>query len=183
VSNSSIAIFVIGTLAVILFTWLFAIKAKRPHGIPRFFSFECILLLAILNVPVWFVEPLAWNQVISWLFLLASIIFAVWGFILLRMIGKPKGDFENTTRLVETGLYRFIRHPLYSSLLFLGTGTFFKDISILTAVLAFVNLIALIATAKTEEKEMIEKFGEEYINYMKKTKMFVPYLFCFYCSK
>jgi protein-S-isoprenylcysteine O-methyltransferase Ste14 len=175
-SNTSIAIFVVGTLAFIIFTWLFAIKAKRPHGIPRFFSFESILLLAILNLPVWFVEPLAWNQV-SWMFLLASIILAVWGFLLLRIIGKPQDDFENTTKLVEVGLYRFIRHPLYSSLLFLGTGIFIKDISILSAVIAFINLIAMIATAKREEKEMIEKFGEEYINYMKKTKMFVPHLF------
>jgi protein-S-isoprenylcysteine O-methyltransferase Ste14 len=177
VSHASLAIFVIGTLALILFTWLFAIKAKRPHGIPRFFSFESILLLAILNLPVWFVGPLTWNQIVSWILLLVSIVFATLGFLLLRIIGRPQGDFENTTKLVEVGLYRFIRHPLYSSLLFLGTGIFLKNISIATAVLAFINLIALIATAKREEKEMIEKFGNSYSDYMKKSKMFIPYIF------
>lgn len=101
--------------------------------------------------------------------------FAGWGFLLLSIIGKPKGDLENTTKLVEVGLYRFIRHPLYASLLFLGTGIFLKNISIVTTTLAFINFIALIATAKREEKEMLEKFGEEYIMYMQKTKMFIPF--------
>jgi protein-S-isoprenylcysteine O-methyltransferase Ste14 len=103
-------------------------------------------------------------------------VFAVLGFLLLRLIGKPQGDFENTSKLVTVGLYRFIRHPLYASLLFLGTGIFLKNISIITALLAFVNVVALIATAKREEKEMIGKFGGEYISYMQKTRMFIPFV-------
>jgi protein-S-isoprenylcysteine O-methyltransferase Ste14 len=58
----------------------------------------------------------------------------------------------------------------------LGTGVFLKDISITTVLLAFINIVALIATAKEEEKEMIEKFGEEYIAYMHKTQMFIPFV-------
>lgn len=174
-NSSSFLIFVLGTILLILFTWRFSIPTKRYHGLYRLFAFESILLLVILNVPVWFVEPLVWNQIISWIFLLLSIVFAGWGFLLLSIIGKPKGDLENTTKLVEVGLYRFIRHPLYASLLFLGTGIFLKNISIVTTTLAFINFIALIATAKREEKEMLEKFGEEYIMYMQKTKMFIPF--------
>jgi protein-S-isoprenylcysteine O-methyltransferase Ste14 len=176
VINTSIGILIIGTIANCIFTWKFSIKAKRPHGIPRFFAFESILLLALLNVPVWFKEPLVWNQIISWIFLLVSVVLAIWGFLLLRIIGKPQGDLENTSKLVTVGLYRFIRHPLYASLLFLGTGTFFKHISIVTTIFAIINFIALIATAKREEKEMLEKFGNNYLDYMKKNKMFIPYI-------
>ncbi len=175
-STTSIGIFIIGTIANSIFTWKFSIKAKRSHGIPRFFAFESILLLVLLNMPVWFEEPHAWNQLISWIFLIVSIVFAVLGFLLLRVIGKPQGDFENTSKLVTVGLYRFIRHPLYASLLFLGTGIFLKDISITTALFAFINIVALIATAKEEEKEMIGKFGEAYIAYMQKTRMFIPFV-------
>jgi protein-S-isoprenylcysteine O-methyltransferase Ste14 len=176
VSTIAIGIFIVCTIANSFFTWKFSIKAKRPHGTPRFFAFESILLLVLLNMPVWFEEPHAWNQLISWIFLLVSIVFAVLGFFLLRVIGKPQGDLENTSKLVTVGLYRFIRHPLYSSLLFLGTGIFLKDISIITALFAFINIVALIATAKYEEKEMIEKFGEEYIAYTQKTRMFIPFV-------
>jgi len=176
VSNTAIGIFIVCTIANSIFTWKFSIKAKRPHGIPRFFAFESILLLVLFNMPVWFEGPHTWNQLISWIFLLVSIMFAVLGFLLLRVIGKPQGDLENTSKLVTVGLYRFIRHPLYASLLFLGMGVFLKDISITTVLLAFINIVALIATAKEEEKEMIEKFGEEYIAYMHKTQMFIPFV-------
>lgn len=173
----SFLIFVLGTILITWITWKFSIPTKRTHGLFRFFAFECILLLVILNIPVWFVKPLVWNQLISWILLFASIPFAVTGFFLLRFVGKPKGDFENTTKLVVVGLYRFIRHPLYASLLFFGFGVYFKQMTITTTTLAVVNFIALIATAKKEEREMLEKFGKEYIDYMKNTKMFIPFTF------
>jgi protein-S-isoprenylcysteine O-methyltransferase Ste14 len=42
--------------------------------------------------------------------------------------------------------------------------------------LGMVNIIALYFTAKIEEKELIEKFGDEYSEYMKETKMFIPFV-------
>lgn len=39
-----------------------------------------------------------------------------------------------------------------------------------------VNLIALGVTAYIEEKEMVEKFGQQYRDYMKETKMFIPFI-------
>jgi protein-S-isoprenylcysteine O-methyltransferase Ste14 len=171
-----VAVFVLVTIANCAFTWQFSIKKRRFHGIPRFFAFESILLLILLNYPVWFVNPLSWNQILSWILLIASIPFAIAGFYLLRIIGKPKGDFENTSKLVVVGLYRLIRHPLYTSLILLGLGIFFKEITVTTLVLAFINILTLIATAKLEEQEMLNKFGNEYANYMKKSKMFIPFV-------
>jgi len=176
VSNNSIVILIVFTIVNCLFTWNYSIKAKRPHGIPRFFAFESILLLVILNGPVWFDQPFVWNHLISWMLLILSLVFAILGFLLLRVIGKPQGDIENTSKLVTVGLYRFVRHPLYASLLFLGTGIFMKDISIITAFLAIINVIALVATAKREEREMMDKFGDEYRTYIQNTRMFIPFV-------
>jgi len=176
-TNISFLIFLAGTIVICLFTWQFAIKTRRFHGIPRFFAFECILLLVLLNEPVWFKQPFAWNQIISWTLLFLSLVTALYGFALLLHVGKPHGDFENTSHLVTVGLYKFIRHPLYASLLMLGFGVFFKHITLITSILAFLNFVALIATAKSEEKEMLAKFGEEYLVYSEKTKMFIPFVF------
>jgi protein-S-isoprenylcysteine O-methyltransferase Ste14 len=66
---------------------------------------------------------------------------------------------------------------LYASLILLGFGIFFKQITIETTALVLFNFFALIATAKQEEKEMLIKFGEDYHAYMKRTKMFIPYIF------
>jgi protein-S-isoprenylcysteine O-methyltransferase Ste14 len=43
-------------------------------------------------------------------------------------------------------------------------------------VLGAINLIAVWLTALTEEKEMVNKFGEPYKEYMKETKMFIPFI-------
>ncbi|MBN1398215.1 MAG: isoprenylcysteine carboxylmethyltransferase family protein [Bacteroidetes bacterium] len=177
-SSTLIVILIIGTIANLIFAWQFSLKANRPHGIPRFFAFESILILLLLNIPAWFQNPLAWNQLISWILLIFSVVFAFTGFFLLRIVGKPQnGDIENTSKLVTTGLYKYIRHPLYSSLLLLGTGIFLKDITSVSAVFAILNAAALFLTARYEEKEMIDKFGDEYKTYMQKTRMFLPYIF------
>ncbi len=61
----------------------------RSHGFPRFFAWECILALALLNAPHWTEDLFSLHQLVSWLFLLISIFLVVHGVRLLRVIGKP----------------------------------------------------------------------------------------------
>jgi protein-S-isoprenylcysteine O-methyltransferase Ste14 len=175
-SVSEIEILVVATLALAVFSWEFSIRARRFHGIARFFSFESIIILVQLNWRYWFFEPFSLNQIISWILLIGSIPLAVKGFRLLRIVGKPQGQIENTTKLVTVGVYRYIRHPLYASLILVGFGVLFKQVSLWSIVLALVNLGAMILTARIEEGEMVRTFGTEYERYMRQTKMFIPYL-------
>ena len=168
---------VCGSVIIILFSWFLSIKHKRYHGIARFFSFESIFILVLLNYRVWFRDPFSLTQIISWVLLISSIYFGIAGIILLKNIGKPQGgNFENTSVLVKKGLYGYIRHPLYFSLLLLGTGVMMKKPELLQLVLGAVNILAIYLTARMEEHEMIVKFGDEYRVYMKESKMFIPYL-------
>jgi protein-S-isoprenylcysteine O-methyltransferase Ste14 len=85
--------------------------------------------------------------------------------------------FERTTELIETGLYKYIRHPLYGSLVFLTWGIYFKNVaSVQLLIVSVLATIFLFATAMIEEKENIKFFGEKYRDYMKRSKMFVPYI-------
>ncbi len=149
----------------------------RSHGFYRFFAFEALLVLFLLNANSWFLDPLSIVQLISWALLLASFYLVVHGVYLLIVIGQPQGDIENTQNLVVQGIYKYIRHPLYASLLFLAWGIFCKAPSLLGVTLAGMATIFLVLTAQVEEAENIEKFGEEYAEYMKKTNMFVPFIF------
>jgi len=165
-----------GTLLIIALSWFLSVKHGGYHGIARFFSFESILILALLNCKIWFREPFSFKQIISWALLLLSIYFAAAGFILLKKIGKPDANFENTSVLVKVGLYKYIRHPLYLSLLLVGTGVMMKNPDLMQLLFGATNLIAIWLTATIEEKEMIARFGDEYRQYMKETKMFIPYI-------
>ncbi len=86
-------------------------------------------------------------------------------------------SFENTVNVVETGLYRYIRHPMYSSLLLLGWGAFKKHITPISIVLILTVTGFLIACAKVEESENIRFFRSVYKSYMQRTRMFIPWLF------
>jgi protein-S-isoprenylcysteine O-methyltransferase Ste14 len=100
------------------------------------------------------------------------------GFSELRNFGKPTGNLDTTTSLVTSGIYKYIRHPLYGSLILFGTGCYFKNPNWLLATsLFFVSTVFFYATARAEEQENLLKFGEDYAVYIRRTKMFVPYLF------
>ncbi len=154
------------------------------HGFSRFFAFEAILALVVLNAPHWFAHPFGAQQLVSWLLLFVSAILVAWGVVLLRRFGRsrpttevsPVFEWENTKSLVTTGVYRYIRHPMYSSLLFLAWGALLKSVSISTLVLAGVTTLAIATTAKVEEAENVDRFGQEYRDYMKKTRRFVPFV-------
>jgi protein-S-isoprenylcysteine O-methyltransferase Ste14 len=175
-STALIMIAIIGTLVIAYLSWWASLREKRYHGIFRFFSFESIFFLVLMNYSYWFKNPFSWYQMLSWILLASSAILAFFGFHQLRKIGKPDGQFEETTTLVTTGLYKSIRHPLYLSLLLGGFGAFFKHFGLIQMVLLTINIVALIFTAKVEEKEMIKKFSSEYAEYMKTTRMFIPFI-------
>lgn len=169
-------IFLLLSVPILIYSWPHLRDCNR-HGFYRFFLFESALGLIILNAPVWFRAPFSFPQVISWLLLLASIYLVAAAVILLHKVGQPEGSFEDTTQLVTSGIYRFIRHPMYASLLALGWGVFLKDISILSGALTAVLTAAVYLTARTEEAENLAKFGQIYRDYMLKTRRFIPFLF------
>ncbi len=61
---------IIGTVFIMLFSWFLSIKYKRYHGIVRFFAFESVFILALLNYKYWFIDPFSVLQLVSWLLLI-----------------------------------------------------------------------------------------------------------------
>jgi len=178
-------LFSLGTL-ILTYISRASLRIPRSHGFYRFFAWESILALFLLNVNFWFRDPFTWHQLIAWTLLLASLIPLAFGVQSLRTRGKPaenrEGDpsllaFEKTTQLVTTGIYRYIRHPLYSSLLLLGWGIFFKSPSLLGGGLAALMSFLLVNTAASEERECVQFFGREYLEYMKETRRFIPFIY------
>ena len=177
------ALFIICTLFLVRFSWR-ALGDFRAHGFYRFFAFEGIAALLLLNQPVWFENPFSPVHLLSWLLLGLSIYFIVLSLKKLKEEGghdhrgdmPGNHDFENTVNIVETGLYRLVRHPMYASLLFLGWGAFFKRITVFNICLICLVTFFLFVTARVEEDENIRFFGMPYVDYMRRTKMFIPWI-------
>ena len=166
-----------------------SLRVPRSHGFYRFFAWECILALFFLNfitVRQWFADPFSVRQLISWFLLMACFVPGVYGVHALRTLGKPDARrphdapliwIEKTTQLVTTGAFKYIRHPLYSSLLLLAWGVFLKHPSWVGGGVVLGATAFLLATAKVEEVENVRYFGAAYRAYMRHTKMFIPFVF------
>ena len=181
------ALFVVATLAL---AWVSRRSLREPasHGFPRFFAWVAIVALVLVNfrgLQAWFADPFSPRQIASWILLFGSLFLLVPAVALLRSRGRPGAEaregeplyaFEKTKELVTTGVYAYVRHPMYASLLWLAWGVFLKRPSAPALALALVATGCLVLTARAEEAEDIAFFGQAYQEYMKRTRRFVPWV-------
>lgn len=161
-----------------------ALGRPGSHGFYRFLAWEALLALLLLQAPAWFRKPLSRRQLLSWLLLSLSLVPLLLGVSRLRRAGRPSPDrrdpallgIEKTTELVTSGVYRYIRHPLYASLLLLAWGAFLKAPGWRAGSLAGVASALLCLTARAEERENVGYFGPAYEAYMRRTRRFIPFV-------
>lgn len=171
------------SVPIIILSWR-TLFNPESHGFYRFFSWECIAWLLASNYKFWFDNAFSFRQIFSWFFLFLGAYLVIAGAILLKKAGKPKKtreeeslfEFEKTSQLVDTGIFTYIRHPLYSSLIFLTWGIFLKNPNGQLFIVSVLSSAFLYSTAIFDEKECIKYFGDKYREYMKHTKRFIPFL-------
>jgi protein-S-isoprenylcysteine O-methyltransferase Ste14 len=81
-------------------------------------------------------------------------------------------------KIIETGLYKFIRHPGYLGqlIIFIGISTSISNWLSIPVMMIPVTL-GYLYRIKVEEKFMIEQLGEDYLNYQERTKRIIPILY------
>jgi protein-S-isoprenylcysteine O-methyltransferase Ste14 len=164
----------VGAVGASIHAW----RNHQAYGYYRFVAFEVIVLLIVVNADQWFQDPFSTRQIVSWTLFAIATALAVHGGYLLRVVGRAQERIiEDTSMVVEVGAYRYIRHPLYASLILFAWGIFFKGINMLSGGLAFVATALLVVTGRYEERFNVKRLGSAYEDYMKRTKMFVPFLF------
>ena len=98
---------------------------------------------------------------------------------MLRSLGKNITDTVVTRKesyLVTHGPYRWVRHPMYSITFLLFLGFTLLTANWFIAVTAIGALSLLIVRTSIEEQKLIERFGNDYQDYMEKTGRFIPRL-------
>lgn len=104
----------------------------------------------------------------------AGCAFAIWArFALGRSWGMPMTRHASP-ELVTSGPYRFVRHPIYTGILFMLVGT-----SLLHPVAAIPSaafIAYFVYSARREERDMERQFPDAYADYKRRSKMLIPFL-------
>ena len=80
-------------------------------------------------------------------------------------------------KLITNGLFKHVRHPLYSGFILRGLGLGLLSSSVYGSILIFVSLSFLIPRIGIEEDLLTEQFNDDYSAYQKTTKKLVPFLY------
>jgi len=131
----------------------------------------------LLN-PAW----MAWSKLglpewVRWLGVGIGILCVLGIYWLFSSIGSgitPTSATRKEHKLVTSGPYRWVRHPLYTvgSFLFISFGMMADNGFI--AALGILTFILMASRTPKEEANLIEKFGDEYREYMKRTGRYFP---------
>jgi protein-S-isoprenylcysteine O-methyltransferase Ste14 len=111
-------------------------------------------------------------QGIGLVMILAAILLADWGRVS-RGIIAPSAAMPDTYRISTRGAYSMVRHPMYVSysLFFAGIPLALLNLLLFGCVLGILGYYRI---AQEEERVLINRFGEEYIQYQKRVGMFMP---------
>ncbi|MHA2141623.1 MAG: methyltransferase [Candidatus Thorarchaeota archaeon] len=83
-------------------------------------------------------------------------------------------EIKSDHQLITTGPYEKVRHPMYTVLALFSLGLSMVTANLLIILFAALLILGFPFWVRIEEAKMIETFGEEYIEYMKRTGRFFP---------
>jgi len=158
------------------------IKGKDKKIIKLFYKlFPVIWTLSLVPIPIINSSFLRWYFPLNysyfdqyWIFFaLFGITLTILGIIFTKKanrVYKVKSLDENSSNLVTKGIFKLIRHPVYSAwgLIFLGIAIISDSLTSLI-ISALVFIILEINAIIEEKLILIPKFGKIYENYIKKT--------------
>lgn len=138
---------------------------------------------------VFFAPPMEWYylpeslprttpmQVAGLILILAGILIRILARKNIRGLYSGHVEVHENHLLITSGPYKYIRHPGYFGFLLLAFGLAIGYSSIIGLVAVPVLLLpGLVFRLKVEEQLLHEKFGEEYISYVNRTKTLIPFV-------
>ena len=182
------SIVVFASWALFAVTWFIAaLFVKRT--VERSWSFGRSSMIVVLAVGYWIARNRQligarqlWTPTPSIEWLAAAVVLVglwvtLWARFALGRNWSGTVTFKQDHELIERGPYRYVRHPIYTGILFaiLGTGLCFgklRDFIVLLVVLG-----AFWIKLKIEESLMCQQFPDTYPKYRQGTKALIPYLF------
>ncbi len=137
-------------------------------------------LLVYLVNPAWMhwsqLDLPVWLRLVGGPLGLVCLALFYWVFQHLGENVTPTAQVRQQHTLVTSGPYRWVRHPMYSSGAVMFASYFLLSANWFVAVMCGMALVMLLIRLPTEEANLLERFGDEYRDYMERTGRFLPHL-------
>ena len=120
--------------------------------------------------------PCLWQMTLGIFLLLFGVFLAIWTMILFHKIGKgTPAPWASPKHLVVEGPYKIVRNPMITAVLviLIAESLILNTIYIFYWVILFF-IINCIYFKLFEEKQLEQKFGNEYFEYKKEVPMWIP---------
>lgn len=104
------------------------------------------------------------------------LILGIWAVTLMKFSFNIAPDIPTGKELILKGPYKFIRHPMYTSVLGITIFLILNDFNYIRIIFFLILLINLLFKLNYEEKLLTSKFSE-YTSYKKSTKRLIPYIY------
>ena len=145
-------------------------RQRLSYGIWETCALTCFFSILFLSgwKPGLDIIPLA---IIGFVLYVPAVFFLALSFIDLRRRGKPRNAWEQTTVIIDSGAFGVVRHPLYTGIATWALGLMLVFQSILSLVLGALTIFCCWMACKTEERYNLNKFGDEYRDYMESVPM------------
>ena len=132
-------------------------------------QFTCIALLIVLNLPMFTKSP-------SNLIFLSGIGFFLYTLLFNRVSNfNIIPDIKKDAKLITTGAYRYVRHPMYFAVIITMFAPLTNSTGYINLIICTILTITMFLKAKKEEY-LWHMESEKYKNYMKNTKMIIPFV-------
>ena len=160
-------------------------RGTRPVGRQRW----VLALFAGISLVLWWFLPYGdrrgiWVLPDAELMRYTGLILVVIGssirFSGLRSLGRQFSGFvtlQENHRLVQTGIYRLIRHPMYLGAILAWPGLVMVFRSWLTIPIFLLATVFIFMRIRQEEKLLGKHFGEDFATYRRRTWRLLPYLY------
>ncbi len=139
-----------------------------------------LIIISGVALILWLVpaEAVMAQNVLTYILVISAVLYWMYFFSLSIYLNRQAYlSAEKTEKLIQLGVYSVVRHPIYASDIVLAWGIFlfWPTLAVLTSVI-WLTLV-MFYWMRLEEKVLLEKFGNDYVEYKKKVPMFLPRMF------
>lgn len=162
-------------------------KHKTHHGRPDLIGEHLWgdmgqLILFFIFMTVWITDSFFFKysvffsgHVPNYIRIILAVIILIFSGILARKGLKIVfGEVREKPEIINKGVFRIVRHPIYLGSILLYLGLIMFSLSIASFVVWIVIIIFYYLISKYEEKLLLKEFGDAYRKYMKEVPMLIP---------